>query len=259
MTDTEALQQIAQAGWTFPEDVWRGLSDYEKSFVVGEFTGRRTRPYYTRRLRAIGFTGMDRVLDCACGMGQWALCLAEANGRVDGIDANADRLGIAQALTAAAGRTNCTFQTGHMERLPYDDATFDGIFCYGAFMFADMPATLAEFHRVLRPGGRLYLNANSAGWYAHLLIDRGLARCNLRIMLAAVRMILRTCFRCRSNRVVGARWLKKKMVRAGFRILVIDSEGGICVAGDDADKPEPAYPRSFYGLPALIEVLAQKH
>ena len=59
MTDTEALQQIAQAGWTFPEDVWRGLSDYEKSFVVGEFTGRRTRPYYTRRLRAIGFTGMD--------------------------------------------------------------------------------------------------------------------------------------------------------------------------------------------------------
>lgn len=41
-----------------------------------------------------------------------------------------------------------------MERLPFADQTFDGVLIYAALHHSnDMPATLGEVHRVLRPGG----------------------------------------------------------------------------------------------------------
>ena len=43
---------------------------------------------------------------------------------------------------------------GYGERMPFADASFDGVF--SAFVFRNLdsvPATLAEIHRVLRPGG----------------------------------------------------------------------------------------------------------
>lgn len=44
--------------------------------------------------------------------------------------------------------------------LPYRDAVFDAIVCGGsANEFTDLPLTLAEFARVLKPGGRLWLMA----------------------------------------------------------------------------------------------------
>lgn len=259
MTDDATLQTIADAGWTFPEEVWRKLSDYERSFAALEFSGQKTPTYYAARLRAIGFCQLDRILDAACGMGQWSLAMAGLNGHVEGIDINAGRLDVAAALARAAGRTNCSLRSAPMEQLPYDDAEFDAVFCYGAFMFADMPRALAEFRRVLRPGGRVYLNANSSGWYAHLLIDRGLAKANLRIIRSAAFMIVQTLLRRSRNRVVGMRWLGRRLGAAGFRVVANGAEGTICLDEQpDQPRPDAAYPRSFYGLPAVIEVLAQK-
>ena len=42
--------------------------------------------------------------------------------------------------------------------VPFDDATFDIVFCQNAFQYVqDLPVVTQEIHRVLKPGGRLVL------------------------------------------------------------------------------------------------------
>ena len=172
LTDGD-LERIHKAGWNFPPELWATLGDYEKNFAVLELDGIKTPGYYQDRLAALDFKRRGRVLDAACGMGQWANALASLGNEVVGVDLMQSRIDVARALTAAQGNA-CQFQTGSIEKLPFETASFDGVFCYGAFMFTAMPVTLGEFARVLKPGGRLYLNGNTWGWYAHLILDRGL-------------------------------------------------------------------------------------
>lgn len=190
LTDSN-LERIHKAGWNFPAELWATLSDYEKSFAVLEFDGIKTPAYYQDRLTALDFTRRGRVLDAACGMGQWANALASLGNDVVGVDLMQSRIDVAKALTAAQGNT-CQFQTGSIEKLPFETASFDGVFCYGAFMFTAMPVTLSEFARVLKSGGRLYLNGNTWGWYAHLILDRGLRGGNYSLIKDALQMIART-------------------------------------------------------------------
>jgi ubiquinone/menaquinone biosynthesis C-methylase UbiE len=42
---------------------------------------------------------------------------------------------------------------GPAEKLPFDDGALDAVVTTSAFHFFDQPAALAEFHRVLAPGG----------------------------------------------------------------------------------------------------------
>ena len=44
-----------------------------------------------------------------------------------------------------------------MRRLPYRDAVFDALVCGGSLNeFTDLPRTLSEFARVLKPGGEMW-------------------------------------------------------------------------------------------------------
>lgn len=101
----------------------------------------------------------DRLLDVACGSGGPTLRVAERTGcQVDGIDIHRDAVSTAQ--TAAADR-NLTGRAAfhHVDgsaELPFGDATFDAVMCVDAINhLPDRPQVLAEWHRILRPGGRL--------------------------------------------------------------------------------------------------------
>jgi ubiquinone/menaquinone biosynthesis C-methylase UbiE len=252
------LAKVRAAGWIFPEPIWKCLSDYEKNFAQIEFTGQRTLANYRKRLACLGFRDMNRVLDAACGMGQWSLALAELNGQVEGVDINVGRLLIASSLAKSMKKGNCHFRHSSIENLPYPPNWFDGIFCYGAFMFADMPITLAQFSRVLRPGGRLYLNANSYGWYLHLLFDEGFKKKNLSIVKATLFMIIRTVMGKKGNVVVREGWLRRQMDQANLQIVAMAPEGGVCLDENVVDRPQALYPPKYYGILSMIEVIAQK-
>lgn len=254
MTD---FDMIAAAGWNFPETLWEGMSDYEKSFALMELTGLRTHDYYVNRLKVLGFTGMENVLDAACGMGQWALCLAELNKQVEGIDLIASRIAIAKAM-AHHRQLNGAFRVGSIEKLPYANQCFDGAFCYGAYMFTDMPIVLAEFYRVLKPGGRVYLNANSLGWYAHLILDRGLKGKNPSIAWAALKMIGRTMIGHTRQVVVTESRMRRDLAKADFNVIACGAEGEVAIDGD-VERPPSAYPAEFYGMRSLTEVVAERH
>jgi sterol 24-C-methyltransferase len=100
------------------------------------------------------------VLDAGCGQGAVALRLAERFGlRVEGIDILAGdiRRASRKAARHRAG-DRVRFQVMDYGRLRFPDRHFDGVFTMETLVHAaDSRAVLAQFHRVLRPGGRLVL------------------------------------------------------------------------------------------------------
>jgi ubiquinone/menaquinone biosynthesis C-methylase UbiE len=93
------------------------------------------------------------ILDIGCGAGQTIIALG-AGRRSTGIDIDVSALGFAasgdmgESLRVAGARG---------EQLPFRDGVFDYVYSRVAIPYMDIPAALAEMHRVLRPGGRLWL------------------------------------------------------------------------------------------------------
>ena len=94
-----------------------------------------------------------RILDIGCGAGQTIIAL-ECGGRSVGIDIDVDAL--RHAASGAMGeRLRVAAAAG--ERLPFRDGAFDFAFSRVALPYMNIPAALSEMHRVLRPGGTLWL------------------------------------------------------------------------------------------------------
>jgi ubiquinone/menaquinone biosynthesis C-methylase UbiE len=91
-----------------------------------------------------------RIADIACGTGILADRIARElhPDEVYGVDMSDGML--AQAKARSSG---VQWLKGPAERLPFDDGALDAVVTTSAFHFFDQPAALAEFHRVLGPGG----------------------------------------------------------------------------------------------------------
>ena len=106
----------------------------------------------------------SNVLDLATGSGDVAFALSRglpARARIVGMDfcqpmldqANAKKAGLAADRQAAL-----SFQPGDGLALPLPDAGFDAVtISFGLRNMADRHRSLREMHRVLRPGGRLFV------------------------------------------------------------------------------------------------------
>lgn len=109
-------------------------------------------------LAAAGLRGAERVLDAGCGTGHTALAFAAHVAEVVAIDLTEAMLAQGRKLASQRGLANITFKRGDVERLPYADASFDVVTSrYSAHHYPHPQQALAEFARVLRPGGLLLL------------------------------------------------------------------------------------------------------
>jgi len=125
--------------------------------------------------RALGAARGARVLDLACGLGRVARGLAARGAQVIGVDnagamLRAARGSLRRGRGAAARRAR--WVQAVTDRLPFADASFDAVVCFGILEHLPQPlqrATLAEARRVLAPGGCLYLVVNNN----HSLLLRG--------------------------------------------------------------------------------------
>jgi cyclopropane fatty-acyl-phospholipid synthase-like methyltransferase len=101
----------------------------------------------------------SHVLDVACGSGLPSLALVKQTGcRLTGLDIEADGIAHANAEASACGladRASFVLFDGNA-RLPFENSSFDAVLCIDAIPhFKDRFATLIEWARVLRKGGRL--------------------------------------------------------------------------------------------------------
>jgi ubiquinone/menaquinone biosynthesis C-methylase UbiE len=105
----------------------------------------------------LDLSGNDRVLDLACGPGNFTRDFASATGGslVVGIDASKTMLAIAVRKTESA---NLAYVRGDACTLPFRDGSFDAICCFAALYLIQEPMrALDEIARVLAPGGRVAL------------------------------------------------------------------------------------------------------
>lgn len=98
----------------------------------------------------------SQVLDVASGTGESARLIANHRGAdVTGIEYSEKNTALAKALCKSQS-TGIRFVRGAAESLPLTDNCFDVVLCECALCtFEDKTRTLAEMHRVLRPGGRV--------------------------------------------------------------------------------------------------------
>jgi SAM-dependent methyltransferase len=100
-----------------------------------------------------------RLLDVACGSGGPALRVARVTGcRVHGIDLHEDAVTAARTQAEQAGlAARAAFERCDAGKtLPFPDAAFDALTCVDAINhLPDRPRILAEWARILKPGGRL--------------------------------------------------------------------------------------------------------
>ncbi len=101
----------------------------------------------------------ETVVDIGSGAGFDSLIasrLVGPAGRVIGFDMTAEMLNKARAGAAAMGATHVEFREGLAESLPLPDDFADVVISNGVLnMMLDKATTLAEWRRILKPGGRL--------------------------------------------------------------------------------------------------------
>ncbi len=110
-------------------------------------------PWATHLLEMVPFKRDGQILDLACGTGIVASKIAPLlgdDGRLTCADASPDMLEVAKARLTDV---NATFEVSPAESLPFDDATFDNIYCQQGFQFfSDRTAAANEMLRVMKSG-----------------------------------------------------------------------------------------------------------
>ncbi|WP_404428302.1 class I SAM-dependent methyltransferase [Sutcliffiella horikoshii] len=147
------------------EKVWNERADFwhENSENMWLNGSRKTIiPFIKERLRQEA-----HVLDAGCGDGFGSYLLAENGYHVTGVD-------IAEAMIERAVQkrvhTNINFQKGSLTDLPLKNYSMDAVMAINSIEWVEKPLqVLDEFHKVLKPGGKLFLGllGPTAGPRAH--------------------------------------------------------------------------------------------
>jgi len=106
------------------------------------------------------------ILDVAGGTGDIAFRMARRGARVTVTDINPDMLAVGRERAEARGIEGLIWKQENAEALSFEDAVFDACtIVFGIRNVTDIPAALAEAHRVLKRGGRFYcMEFSTSDW-----------------------------------------------------------------------------------------------
>ena len=146
-------------------------------------SGGMHRLWKDRFVRRIKPRAGDYILDMAGGTGDIAFRLAEHGAQVTVADINPEMLEVGIARAMKRGIDGLVWTEANAETLVFADRSFDAYtIAFGIRNVTDIPAALAEAHRVLKRGGRFYcLEFSTTLWpgfaeaydaYSHRLVPK---------------------------------------------------------------------------------------
>jgi ubiquinone/menaquinone biosynthesis C-methylase UbiE len=102
--------------------------------------------------------GDPRCLEIGAGRGTFTECMLEARPhlRLTAIELSPRQVELAKSRLQRF--SNLDFQVGDAGRLPCADQSMDAVFGFSILHHVDLEPTLAEMHRVLRPGGMIWFS-----------------------------------------------------------------------------------------------------
>ncbi|MEW9700549.1 class I SAM-dependent methyltransferase [Paenibacillus sp. SI8] len=107
------------------------------------------------QLRKYPIAKGQRVLEVGCGTGRTACYLAEQGLDVTAIDIRPEMIAKAKIRAEKLGM-QVRFMEGDVCQLPCEANSFDVVMVESVTNFADAQKAVAEYYRVLKPGGKLY-------------------------------------------------------------------------------------------------------
>jgi ubiquinone/menaquinone biosynthesis C-methylase UbiE len=118
--------------------------------VVDAQIGARTRSMVRERVAREGRLG--RLAEFGCGTGFYTQVLADKAESVLATDLSPGMLALAREHTTAR---NVTFEAADIQETSLPDGAFDTAFLSLVIHFTEPEKTVAEMHRILKPGGML--------------------------------------------------------------------------------------------------------
>jgi len=144
------------------------MSDIDCFVQMAYVSNPLREPVLCSVIQALQFPLGSRGLDAGCGIGLQTLLLAEAMGpvgHITGLDLSPEFLDHAEEMVKNAGLSErISFREGDVNKLPFDDDTFDwawSVDCVGYAPVEPLPL-LKELARVVKPGGSVAILAWSS-------------------------------------------------------------------------------------------------
>ena len=138
---------------------------YDGTYHKNASPVRSTPGFYKRLANRLGIKPGERVLDVACGTGEWLLAARERQASVAGTDISERAISVCRE-TIPQGH----FEVCPAEQLPFNDACFDWITCLGSLEhFLNKDAALSEMIRVGTPEARYLILVPNSGFLTRRL------------------------------------------------------------------------------------------
>jgi len=134
---------------------WSGRADGYGEFTRSKYDSVKERTAWEGLYSEVLEGSGRKVLDCGCGPGAATLRLVDLGYSVTGLDFSAEMIEEARRNMERYGK-KAAFVQGDAEDLPFEDSSFDVV--VSQYMLWTVPhpeKVIGEWHRVLRPGGRL--------------------------------------------------------------------------------------------------------
>jgi len=175
--DVEPEEKTARVG-----DVFRSVAS-RYDLMNDAMSGGLHRLWKDRFVRRVKPRTGERILDMAGGTGDIAFRLARAGAHVTVADINPAMLEVGMERAAKRHIDGLIWAEENAEKLSFADASFDAYtIAFGIRNVTDIPAALAEAHRVLKRGGRFFcLEFSTTEWpgfgtiydkYSHHIVPR---------------------------------------------------------------------------------------